>query len=45
MSQWLEKCMYYQPAVLIFDDLDSVAGIGSSALGQPSSEEEYYYTR
>jgi hypothetical protein len=37
--------MYYQPAVLILDDLDSIAGIGSSSPGQPSSEEDYYYTR
>jgi hypothetical protein len=37
--------MYYQPSVLIFDDLDSIAGVGSSAPGQPVSEEDCYYTR
>ncbi|PNF36343.1 hypothetical protein B7P43_G00528 [Cryptotermes secundus] len=45
MSQWLGECIYYQPSVLIFDDLDSIAGIGSSAPGQTVSEEDYYYTR
>jgi hypothetical protein len=45
MSQWLCECTYYQPAVLVLDDLDSIAGVGSSAPGQLMSEENNYYTR
>jgi hypothetical protein len=45
MSQWLCECTYYQPAVLVLDDLESIAGVGSSAPGQLMSEENNYYTR
>jgi hypothetical protein len=45
ISQFLRECVYYQPAVLMFDDLESIAGIGGSAPGQPASEDSYYYTR
>jgi hypothetical protein len=45
ISQFLQECVYYQPAVLMFDDLESVAGVGVSAPGQPASEDNYYYTR
>lgn len=45
VSQWLWECMCYHPAILMFDDLDSVAGAGSSAPGQWMSEENNYYSR
>jgi hypothetical protein len=45
ISQFLRECVCYQPAVLMFDDLEAIAGIGASAPGQPESEDSYYYTR
>jgi hypothetical protein len=45
MSHWLRECTYYQPAVLVFDDLDAIAGSGNSASGQLISEENYSHTR
>lgn len=45
MSQWLCECTYCHPAILMLDDLDSIAGTGSSAPGQLMSEESNYYTR
>jgi hypothetical protein len=45
VSQFLREYLYYQPAVLMFDDLEAIAGIGGSAAGQPESEDSYYCTR
>jgi peroxin-1 len=45
ISQLLRECMCCQPAVVMFDDLEAIAGIGASAPGQPESEDSYYYTR
>ncbi|XP_069678214.1 peroxisomal ATPase PEX1 isoform X2 [Periplaneta americana] len=45
MFQWLSECMYYQPAILVLDDLDSIAGVGSSSPGNEAAGENKYYTR
>ena len=38
----LNECIYYQPAVLVLDDLGSIAGVGSAT---PGDEETIYFTR
>jgi hypothetical protein len=45
VSPFLREWLYYQPAVLMFDDLEAIAGLGGSAAGQSDSEDSYYYTR
>ncbi|KAJ9590978.1 hypothetical protein L9F63_015984, partial [Diploptera punctata] len=42
VTQWLNECIYYQPAVLVLDDLASIAGVGN---GMPGDEETNYFTR